>query len=522
MKVWQPFASPARGRTRAADDPRARPHRRAFVLVAILVVVILASMLALSLLYRMNAEETASAAGTGAEQAWAAAMSGVREAMRVAVGTSPGGLDWQDAAGQFRDRLLFDDGSDRWYFTVYSRGDAETGEVRFGLTDEAGKLNLNQASEEMLAKLPGMKPLLVNALIDFVDPDDEPHPEGAEQDYYDALPSPYAIFNGPFSTVGELLLVRGFSPAVVYGEDANLNFHLDANEADGDERFPPDNQDDILDAGLRPFITVSSYDLNQDSEGLPRVNLNLDAGSEDAPPSREDFPTNGLPATFIAYLDALHTNEISIEHVSELLEAKMKVKDATGKEVEIASGIGKNELALVLDRFTTTDEEKIPGLINVNVASAAVLLTVPGIDQPLAESIVSARGNLAPEKRRSTAWLFEENVVGADKFKEIAPYLTARSYQYSFNVVGFSVPSGRYRVLEAGIDLAGEQPVITYLRDITRLGLPFNVTPADEQVAGGLAATAAPRNAAKARVGERAGRVVRNAARKPPSFPKHG
>jgi hypothetical protein len=37
------------------------------------------------------------------------------------------------------------------------------------------------------------------------------------------------------------------------------------------------------------------------------------------------------------------------------------------------------------------------------------------------------------------------------------------------------VPSGRYRVLEVMIDLAEGKPVITYLRDLTRLGMPFKV-----------------------------------------------
>src|SRR5947208_1499409 len=55
-----------------------------FILVAVLVVIMLASMVVVSLLFRLRAEETATAAGAGSEQAWAAALSGVYEAMRVA------------------------------------------------------------------------------------------------------------------------------------------------------------------------------------------------------------------------------------------------------------------------------------------------------------------------------------------------------------------------------------------------------------------------------------------------------
>lgn len=495
----------------AASRQRRLP--RAFVLVAILIVVMLASMLSLSLLFRLKAEQTASVAGAGSEQAWSAAMSGVREAMRMMTESTAGGLGDQDMTGLFRGRLVFDDGVDHWHFTIYTREPGELGGVRYGLTDEAGKLNLNEASEEMLAKLPRMKPLLTQALLDFIDEDDTPRPEGAEQEYYDALPSPYAIFNAPLSTLDELLLVRGFTPTLLYGEDANQNFRLDANENDSDAHFPPDDQDGKLDPGLRPFLTVVSYDLNQDSEGFPRVNLNS---------AREDFPTNGLPTGFVTYISALHTNQVVLEHVSELLEAKQSFKDVDGKETELASGIGKDELALVLDRFTATDEEMLPGLINVNVATSQVLQTVPGIDQALAESIVAARGSLPPEKRRTTAWLFEEHIVDADKFKEIAPYLTGRGFQFSFNVVGYGVPSGRYRVLEVIIDVAGGQPRIAYLRDITRLGLPFSIDATDESQPETLASMDGRRHGRGSRAEAGSGRLGRGNEHKRWIIPKHG
>ncbi len=437
-----------------------------FVLVAVLVVILLVSMVAVSLLFRLRAEETAAAAGNGGEQAWAAAMSGVYEAMRVAGKITPGSLDWQDDPASFGEQLVFDDGSDRWYFTVYTMGDAELQELRYGLTDEAGKLNLNQATEEMLGKLPKMTPYLVQGLLDFVDADNTPHPEGAEQEYYDTLANPYGIFNSTLTTLEELLLVRGFTPALLYGEDANLNFQLDANENDSDEQFPPDNGDSKLDCGLRPYLTVSSYDLNEDSEGLPRTDLT---------DPEQTFPEDKFPAPVLAYIAALRTNGTTVAHPAELLEAKGKFKGPDGKEVEMESGVGKAELPAVLDYFTTTFDYELPGLININTASAAVLQTLPGVDEALAESIVSARKNLRLEQRRTPAWLYQEGLVTADVFKKLAPLITARSYQYHFQVVGYGIPSGRYRVLEVGIDTAPLKPAITYLRDITKLGMPFRI-----------------------------------------------
>ena len=180
----------------------------AFILVAVLVVVMLASMVVVSLLFRLRAEETAAAAGAGSEQAWAAALSGVYEAMRVAGSSPAGSLDWQDSPTLFRERLVVDDGADRWFFSVFSHAEADHDELRFGLTDEAGKLNLNQATEEKLEKLPKMTPYLVQGLLDFLDPDDTPRPEGAEQEYDDGLPTPYGVFNGPLSNSLDQLLLR--------------------------------------------------------------------------------------------------------------------------------------------------------------------------------------------------------------------------------------------------------------------------------------------------------------------------
>ena len=409
--------------------PGKNPHTRGFALVAVLVIIMLLSMVVLSLMFRLKAESTASSAGAGAEQAWAAAMSGIREALRVAKESKPGALDWQDAPSTFRDRFVLDDGADRWYFTVYSAaGPDSLQEIRYGLADEAGKLNLNTATETNLVRLPRMTVSLAQTLLDFLDADDTPRAEGAEQEYYDTLPNPYTIRKGPLATLDELLLVRGFTPALLDGEDANRNFILDGNENDSDQSFPPDNSDGKLDLGLRPYLTVAAADLNEDKDGLPRTDLN----DPDDP-----LPKLDLPEALVKYIEVARTNKIEIAEPSDLLEAKTKVKDASGREVEMQSGVGKAELPLVLDRFTTTTDELLVGLINVNTAPAPVLATVPGIDEALAESIVSARRGLSAEKRQTTAWLFTEDVVSAEVFKQLAPYLTARSRQFSFHVVGY-------------------------------------------------------------------------------------
>lgn len=434
----------------------ARRASRGFILVGVLVLVMLLSMLVVSLLFRFKAEDTAASASVGTEQAWAAAMSGVEEALRVASDALPGTTDWQQNPGAFRDRLVFEDGADRWFFTVFSAGDDESlSEFRFGLTDEAGKLNVNALGDANLEKLPRCTPALAAALRDFIDEDDTPRAEGAEQDYYSGLPRPYTIRNGPLASLDELLLVRGFTPTLLHGSSASS-----ANPT-GDDAEP---QRAVR--GLSQFLTIASHDPDTANDGSFRVNFNsLDAV----------LPDLGLPQACTNFLAALRTNGVTLSHAADLLEAVLPVNNGKGLEVEITSGVGKAELAAVLESLTASEELETAGLINVNTASLAVLATLPGVDDALAESIVSARRSISPERRTSIAWLYQEGLVDAAKFKALAPLLTARGFQFTFQVIGYGLPSGRYRVLEAGIDVAAGARRVTYLRDVTRRGLPFPI-----------------------------------------------
>jgi type II secretory pathway component PulK len=466
LRRWEALLLARLGRARARAGQPAQP---AFVLVSVLVVVMLSSMVAVSLLFRVRAETVATATTAGTEQAWSAAMSGVEETIRQVAAALPGTTDWQDNPRVFKDRLVFEDGSDRWYFTVCSPSvDDALRELRYGPTDEGGKVNINASHTTNLLHLPRMTSALVAALRDFIDFDDVVRQDGAEQEFYDTLPVPYSVRNGRLDSVDELLLVRGFTPALLYGEDANMNWRLDPNEQDGNERFPPDNNDSRLDLGLRQYLTAVSYDPNQDNDGVPRTNLNN---------ARERLPGVTLPEAVTNYIAALRANKVRVGHAADLLEAKLTIKNSSGRPVEIASGVGKEELPRILDLFTATSAAGFEGLLNVNTASIAALQTVPGIDESLAEAILSTRRSISPEHRTTIAWLFQEGLVDAPLFKQLAPYLTARALQFSCHVVGYGLPSGRYRVLDVLIDLSGGKPRIAYLRDITRLGLPFRLEP---------------------------------------------
>lgn len=446
-------------------------------MLAILVFIFLLSMLTVSLLFRSKGDETATFASSGSEQAWATALSGVEVALQAAAGITPGSVGWQDDPAMFRQRQVYDDGADQWYFTVYSpTGSDDLVEIRYGLSDQASKLNLNHPGRADPTKIPRVTQAMVDALHQYMGQVGTNvalapliQPEASEEGVLgDAVRVTGSSTNAnrTLATLGELLLVPGFTWPLLHGEDANMNGRLDANEDDGDETFPPDNHDGRLDHGMAQYFTVESYEPDRNGAGGVRVNLNN---------AKAALPPGDFPAAFTNYLSALQAAKQKIEHPADLLEATARVKNPQGVEVEVPSGITKEELPRILDLFTADDEGRHDGLINLNTASATVLATLPDVDVALAESIVSTRTGLGPEKRTTPAWLYQEGLVDAPKFKALARSLVSRSYQYHFHVIGYGLPSGRYRVLEVVVDVASQPGRITYLRDITRLGLPFQL-----------------------------------------------
>ena len=440
------------------------PDDNAIALVGVLVIVGLLSMIAISLMFRMQAAATAAASTLRSEQAWVVALSGLDRAIDVVSDSSRTTEGWIDNSTDFEHQLVYDDGSDQWYFSVFRRGVLETDEIIFGVVDEASKLPLNATNVLQLMKVPHMTLPAVEALADFVDGDSIARDNGAEQDSYDLLPVPYSIPNKPVSFLDELLLAQGVSAAHLYGEDANRNHKLDVNENDADALFPPDNQDGTLSGGLHRFFTLHSRDWNVNRNNQPRLDINTVA---------LDPEPAGLTDETVAFLEAKRKAGQPLASLADLVNATLIVTEENQAQRELKSGVGTGDLSQLLDRFTTDPKQIRLERVNINTAPASILAQVDGIDEALANTIVSARQGLSPEASRSIAWLLEESLLDADQFKQIEPFIAARSFQFHIQVIGYALPSGRYRVLESIVDLIGSEPRVLYIRDLTKLGVPY-------------------------------------------------
>ncbi len=108
-------------------------------------------------------------------------------------------------------------------------GTSYTGQLGDGtytvqITDESGKVHINSASDVVLKNLflnTGLSDeeadTIVDSIMDWKDPDDLHRLHGAESDYYQSLQNPYKAKNARFDSLEELLLVKGMTADILYG-----------------------------------------------------------------------------------------------------------------------------------------------------------------------------------------------------------------------------------------------------------------------------------------------------------------
>lgn len=397
-------------------------HRGGVVLLAVMVIVVIAVLSATTLIHRAGSELAAAQATLRRTQARAGAWSGVQGVMAELAGQREamlaGGVP--TVTGEW---YLGDDAGPRTRVRLLGTPDL--------VESEAGKLDVNAATEGMLAKLRGLGPELAAAIV-------------RERS------------GGRFASVDDLLRVEGVTLAM-----------LDEAGVSGEE-----------DAGvpaLRSLVTAGSFDPDvqcglgqrgRDHAGLKRINLNL-PWSDSLSRAIDDRFGTGASAGVKTIFDE---------------------GNRFGSRRDIASFMRRRALPAelfgeILDAFTCNADLFSPGLVDLNRAPVEVLACIPGIDETAAAEIVMRRDALDDEQRQSVAWPLELGILSPEGFEEAADHVTTRTLQWRVvvesGIVGEGLsPDGRWPdieeardrvVLEAVIDLGSSRPRVAYLRDITML-----------------------------------------------------
>lgn len=341
-----------------------------------------------------------------------------------------------------------------WFWIIRPNyGDPEL--PSYGLSDEAAKININSASLDMLLSFAAMTEELAPSIVDWRDEDEDISTNGAESEFYMAMPNPYNCKNAPFESVEELLLVKGSGLDLLYGiKDSGEPNRAPVWEANN---IQPLGIESIELRGLFDYLTVYSAEANTDASGQQRININ-DNRSQ---------------------LQSLLSEQLGDARANEVI-ARARPPFQNIFDFYQRAGLTPDEFATIADRLTTSTQTVRRGLINVNTAPHDVLMCLPELDEDDISSLLSFRSaaNLDPT---NISWVAE--AIPA-KAAEIGDRITTRSYQYSADIVAVSANGRAFKRCRIVVDARSSPALIVYRKDLTEQGWPMERELLDELRSG--------------------------------------
>jgi len=495
-------------------------HRWGIVLVIVLIVVASLALAGYSFVGRMLIYAEAAQLSGQQVQTRAYVQSGVASVIRLlsmdeSDRDEVGGL--QENPGRFRAVIVTDgsSGSQRGGFTVLSpkfdEQDRPDG-VRYGLERESERLNVysalladqqrSGAGRRLLMTLPGMNEEIADAILDWLDADDQTREFGAESDYYVSLPRPYACKNGALNNIEELLLVRGITPRLLFGSDLNHNGLIDPNEeclAGSASAFPGGDED----LGWARYLTIYTrfeHPRNEISEGA------VDVNQEDMEHLYQELldATNKQWAMFIvAYrqhgqhdgeallenatsrdLNLLEPATVRIEHVLDLVDCNVQVRLVGDDQPVVLSSPFRSDggpqyyLPELLTKLKVDEGQSLPGAVDLFTAPRRVLAGLPGMDAATLEAILARREHpqqIDARLRDNGLWLFTEGHITLEQMRTLAPLVGKSDSVYRAQVVGYFHDGTAFDRAELVVRADGGRPKMLMYRDLTRLGRGFSL-----------------------------------------------
>jgi type II secretory pathway component PulK len=391
--------------------------------------------------------------------------------------------------------------------------------------------------QSLLMSLPGMTLQIADSILDWLDEDSDPRPNGSELEYYSVLPTPYAPKNGPIDSVEELLLVRGVTPELLFGIDSNRNGVVD----------PAEQQRGLVDAtqtsslGWTSFLTVHGYESNKRRDGTPKIDVNQDdlevlyqqlSGVIENPDyssyivafrvggqssiakaatsastgntqsssqsssnpgstgdkSQQPAGAGGMPQSVNTNIPVWTGDQISkldltgggtkLTQILDLIDSTVTIGGQSYRSPFTSDPLQMaSYMPLLMDALSTIEFDKMPGRININECPAELLYGVPILEAETVEAILEARAQATEsENRQYETWLLVEGVVTLDTMRTLMPLFTGGGDVFSAQIIAYYETSSTATRLEAVIDATGVNPRIVSLRDLSHLGRGFDLS----------------------------------------------
>jgi type II secretory pathway component PulK len=550
--------------TQRSRGSGANRSRRGVLLILVLIVIAILSLAGYGFLEMMWSERKAAYMALKQVQARELAASGV-EMAKVFIAQDADVLlqagGWYNNPGVFRGVQVSDDGGPqgpgRFTFVAPNFEGGMPAGIRYGLENESAKINLNLlltidqqnqgAGRTMLLNLPGMTEDIADCIMDWIDSDDDEREFGAESDYYMSQSPPYTTANAVPQTLDELLLVKGVTPSLLFGADANRNGQIDPSEqslvqnqtgsgsgasgsgsgsssSSSSSSSGASTVDGEVNLGWSAYLTVNSAEANVQSDGTPKVNLNqsnlqqlysqlqdiLDADQaafiilyEQNGPASGTPPSGQATATpSSVQLNLTTPATTQLKSVLDLIGATVQVQvpnqsgqGTTPKSVPSPfssdTGAMASYLPTLMDQTTVSSGTTIPGRININLASQTVLEAIPGMTDEIVQAIMEKRQddptNEPPDHQVET-WLLTDGVVTLTQMKALEPYITCGGNVFHGQVVGYFDRGGPAARIEVMIDATVQPANVVFWREMSHLGRGFSLSDlsGDQGSGGGM------------------------------------
>lgn len=382
---------------------------------------------------------------------------------------------------------------------------------RFGLENESSRLNLNtllladnyveDGARNQLMSLPGMTESIADAILDWIDEDDDVRPFGAELTYYSSLEFPLTPQNGPLECLEQLLLVRDVTPQLLFGLDTNRNHVVDGAEAL--TQLPPevDNSNGEMNRGWAAYLTLYSAEANLNPDGEAKINVNMEdleelhsALSSALGTDKANFIVayrQGGAADEDSDLQTVSPSTATMDYSLPGSETIGSLLDLIGVNVEFSDngqasvmsspfpaepGAARTYLPELLDELTVSAESSTPGRLNINQAPRVLLYGVPNLPPEVVEQIIASRvfdpATERPDNRHAE-WLYMDGLLPLEAMKAIAPLVTGGGDVYRVQSVGFFEADGPATRIEAVLDATQMPPSLLMRRDLTPLGAGY-------------------------------------------------
>jgi general secretion pathway protein K len=244
---------------------------------------------------------------------------------------------------------------------------------RVQIVDASGQVDLNTATREQLARLPLLEEE-VDALLDWRSQDQNPSPNGAKDQFYNALQEPYNTALRPFESVDELLLVKGFTANLIYLPRTDVQ--STTTLVQGSDQEPT----------LYELLSVDQGGPRLSAAGTPKQNANTgQIQNPQIPPAVRTAIQNARPIT--SYGQMLRLPNVNTTVAQAILDGlspdgnaraagKINLNTATEATLNSLPNLQPNAVQAILTRqdsgFTSLgDLTQIPGL-NTSAALAQI------------------------------------------------------------------------------------------------------------------------------------------------------